>query len=230
MSTRTILIHHFPMILVCTHCLYFPKKKKSTEIKLILWHHLIKAIIRLPKKVKFTAIVQPVRMPSECKPPKSVEVIAMGYGDKSLNSINSLPELSRQLMFAKLITLPWHVCREMMPFIFRESMICAANELRKQSIFMGDSGGPLVTAVNHTLIGISSTIHLGKIILNPYFSFIVFILINLFCSYIENRKCWNRRTTNISKHPLLSELDQRYYEFRFTRLLIRRMIILLAAK
>lgn len=131
--------------------------------------YIIIALIRLPEKVKFSNNIQPVRMPTTCNLSKTVEAIAMGYGDKSVNSTDKLNDLSRQLMFAELITLPTHVCREMLSFIFRDSMICAANELKKQSIFSGDSGGPIVMSGNHTLIGISSAVNIGTININLYY-------------------------------------------------------------
>lgn len=181
--------------------------------------YIIIALIRLPEKVKFSNNIQPVRMPTTCNLSKTVEAIAMGYGDKSVNSTDKLNNLSRQLMFAELITLPTHVCREMLSFIFRDSMICAANELKKQSIFSGDSGGPIVMSGNHTLIGISSAVNIGTINLNLYNIVYSSFQYNF---HFENRKCGNWRTSSFSEHLLLFAMDQNRDEFRFTRLLIVR--------
>lgn len=155
-------------------------------------------------------------MPTTCHLSRSVEAIAMGYGDVRVNSTASIGNLSRQLMFAELITMPSHVCREMLPFIFSDSIICAANELRKQSIFMGDSGGPLVMANNHTLIGISSTVHIGK--QNWVFFSRSLTLKKTDFSLIKNRKRRNWRTPSLSKCLFILSVDKRGYELRITRL------------
>lgn len=115
------------------------------------------ALIHLPLKVKFSAYIQPVYLPSDCIAPKSVDVIAVGHG-----AINDHSEISSQLNYAHLKTTSRNFCRKVFPIVSdRESVLCAANSERIQSVCQGDSGGPLVTS-NHTLIGIACFVVQGK--------------------------------------------------------------------
>lgn len=94
-------------------------------------------LIHLPQKIEISEDVRPVQMPNACDSTENVEVFAMGHGGIQSNST-----FSPQLNFAVLETLPMKICRKALPVIlFRKSVICASNDVRKQSIFDGDSGG-----------------------------------------------------------------------------------------
>lgn len=98
--------------------------------------HLFLALIRLPRKIPFSENVQPVKMPSNCDSIEDIEAIAMGHGETKID------KFSPQLKFATLKTVSLKACRKVFPMLlFRKSVICASNEVRKQSIYYGDSGG-----------------------------------------------------------------------------------------
>lgn len=80
--------------------------------------------------------MQPVEMPCICDSTEDIEVIAMGHGETKID------KFSPQLKFATLRTVSLKKCRRTFPMLlFRKSVICASNDVRKQSIYYGDSGG-----------------------------------------------------------------------------------------
>lgn len=94
-------------------------------------------------------------MPSTCKVPENTKAITMGNG--------AIEDISSQLHFDFLQTLPLKTCRKQLPLLlWRKSIICALNDMDNQSVCSGDSGGPLVTCSDQTLIGISLSILPGK--------------------------------------------------------------------
>lgn len=131
------------------------------KVEIIVYDFFSKGLIHLPQKVEILEDIQAVRMPNKCDSTENIEVIAIGHGGTENNST-----FSSQLNFAALKTLPAKECRKALPVIlFRKSVICASNDMRKQSIFDGDSGGPLVRASDGILIGISSFLQASKFIL-----------------------------------------------------------------
>lgn len=115
----------------------------------------------MPIKVQFSWYIQPVLLPKTCETNENIEVIAMGNGATSNTGI-----VSPQLQFAVLKTLPMKTCRKKFSFLFwRKSVICAIDKENGQSVCMGDSGGPLLRVSDRTLIGISSFITSGKLII-----------------------------------------------------------------
>lgn len=96
-------------------------------------------------------------MPRTCQTPQTIEVFAMGNGITGNHA-----DVSKQLKYAILKTLPLSVCRQVYPFMSgRTGHICAYSE-QKQSVCKGDSGGPLVDTSDGTLTGISSFVGKGK--------------------------------------------------------------------
>lgn len=131
------------------------------KVEIIVYDFFSKGLIHLPQKVEILEDIQAVRMPNRCDSTENIEVIAIGHGGTENSST-----FSSQLNFAALKTLPAKECRKALPVIlFRKSVICASNDMRKQSIFDGDSGGPLVRASDGILIGISSFLQASKFIL-----------------------------------------------------------------
>ncbi|XP_055327027.1 collagenase-like [Sitodiplosis mosellana] len=109
------------------------------------------ALIRLPRKVRFTEYIRPLPLPTVCKNPENVESYTVGYGATSDHS-----GVSPQLKFALLTTLPAHVCRQVYQNSYPgRTVICAYNNVHGQSVCRGDSGGPLVSRTDGNLIGIS---------------------------------------------------------------------------
>lgn len=99
-----------------------------------------------------------MNLPNDCTVPKSVDAIAVGHG-----GTNNHSGISSQLNYARLKTTSQDLCRKVFPIVAdRESVLCAMNSERIQSVCKGDSGGPLVTASNQTLIGIACFVKQGK--------------------------------------------------------------------
>lgn len=122
-------------------------------------------MVHLPVKVKFTQNIQPIDLPKTCDEPKNADVVAVGHGKTSDDS-----DVSLQLNYALLTTLPSNLCRKVFPILSgRKSVICAiSTEKDFQSVCGGDSGGPLITLSEPTLIGVSDFVRMGKIILNEF--------------------------------------------------------------
>lgn len=123
----------------------------------LYWNDI--ALIKLSTEVKFSNYIQPVRLPTSCNVPTKTEIYAMGNG-----MINTIGDVSKQLLFATLQTIPVHVCWWKYPILFlRQSFICAIDKSENlQSVCMGDSGGPLVTKTDGTLIGVTAFVAQGK--------------------------------------------------------------------
>lgn len=111
-------------------------------------------MIRLPQKVKLSASVQPVNLPRTCTKAENVNVVAVGHGYTS----NDSEDISDQLNYVFLKTIPLSECKEAFPMIGeRKTFVCAkGSEAGKESICGGDSGGPLVTVTNNALIASAS--------------------------------------------------------------------------
>lgn len=106
----------------------------------------------------FTTYVQPARLPSKCESVENLDVITMGNGATSDFNTN----ISEQMHFAVMKTLPMHTCRKTFPFLlFRKSVFCAQNEKKDQSICSGDSGSPIIRASDGTFIGVTVIGHAG---------------------------------------------------------------------
>lgn len=134
------------------------------------------ALIRLPRKVKFTEHIQPVKLPNTCKAQENIEVVAIGNGATSDDS-----SVSPSLQYTILKTDPLKVCRKVYPILFwRKSVFCASHELKEQSICRGDSGGPLINQSDNTLIGLSCFVRMGN------FKGMLFLLQSLTnCSFVQ---------------------------------------------
>lgn len=118
-------------------------------------------MIRLPKKVQLSKYIQPVPLPKSCDSPGIVNTIAVGHGITGDND-----SVSTDLLWAELKTISMTACRNEYPTMFwRNSVICAVNDILKQSVCSGDSGGPLVTRINPTLIGVTCFVRAGKCLL-----------------------------------------------------------------
>lgn len=117
-------------------------------------------LVKLPSPVKFTANIQPVRLPTTCAVPESDEVVSMGTGDHSRLSSSEIkgpPKSFRPLEFAVMKLLPAAVCQNAYRFIeWTNEFICAYDSVNHQAACPGDSGGPLVTRSDGTLIGVTS--------------------------------------------------------------------------
>lgn len=111
-------------------------------------------MIRLPQKVKLSSSIQPVNLPKTCKKSENIDVVAVGHGYTS----NESEDISDQLNYVSLKTIPLSECKEAFPMIGdRKTFVCAkGSEVGKESICGGDSGGPLVTVVDKTLIASAS--------------------------------------------------------------------------
>lgn len=113
----------------------------------------------MPQKVIFTNNIKPVSLPEDCVEPTIADVVVAGHGRTSDAS-----DVSLQLNYAHLTTIPLNLCRRVFPIISnRKSVICAmSTEPGLQSVCSGDSGGPMVTLSNPTLIGVSCFVRKGK--------------------------------------------------------------------
>lgn len=112
------------------------------------------ALIRLPQKVKLSSSIQPVNLPKTCEKLENVDVVAVGHGYTS----NESEDISDQLNYVLLKTIPLSDCKEAFPMIGdRKTFVCAkGSEAGKESICGGDSGGPLVRLADKTLIASAS--------------------------------------------------------------------------
>lgn len=125
-------------------------------------------MIELPQSVQFSKFIKPVNFVENCEVPEIVDAVAIGHG-----SIGDGLDVSSQLRFAKLKTVPLSKCQKKFSFLHGgNSVICAANKPLYQSVCHGDSGGPLVMS-NDTLIGVASFVAPGKIV-KIYLGWIVF--------------------------------------------------------
>lgn len=78
-------------------------------------------MVRLEKKVKLSASIQPVNLPKNCKKSKAVEVVALGHGYTSNES-----DTSDQLNYVIMKTVPLSDCKKAFPVIGdRKTFVCA---------------------------------------------------------------------------------------------------------
>lgn len=109
-----------------------------------LYFHSFTALIKLPYQIRFSANIQPARLPTTCDAPQDGTAVAMGYG----GSVT-------QLQYAVLHIRPYNIfCDIYKDIEWDDSRICAFDDIGHQSTCHGDSGGPLVRRRDNTLVGI----------------------------------------------------------------------------
>lgn len=97
-------------------------------------------------------------MPRMCEVPQKTKMYAVGNG-----RINTHSDISKQVLFATLETVPLHVCwRKYVMLFLRKSIVCAMDKSNYQSICDGDSGGP-ITKLDGTLIGVIAATSAGSV-------------------------------------------------------------------
>lgn len=110
--------------------------------------------MKLPYEIKFSAKIQPARMPTACEAPQHGAAIAMGYGG-----------WTPQLQYAVMDIRPSDIyCNIYQSIKWDDSLICAFDFISQQSTCYGDSGSPLITLSDNTLIGILNFGPVGKTI------------------------------------------------------------------
>lgn len=121
------------------------------------------ALIQLPEKVQFTQKIHAVHLPTECMPPATSDVIAVGKGAKG----NHGP-ISQEINFAAMKIISLNKCRSestgLPTIFFRRGIFCARNNHNLQNLCEGDSGGPLISRIENTLIGVASFGHPGNLL------------------------------------------------------------------
>lgn len=122
----------------------------SMYVWLTLWNDI--ALVKLTKNVKFTKIIQPIQLPTNCASNENLNVVAMGTG-----LVGTLPNREAEsVQWAPLRTISFTECRSVYKALyFRKSILCAQTN-KQRTICAGDSGSPLVRKNDSTLVGIVS--------------------------------------------------------------------------
>lgn len=87
------------------------------------------ALIRLPRQIKLSPAVQPIKFSQNCYTNEvDLNVYAVGNGARSMNT-EGLPEV---LQYAPLQTISWQLCRRYFsPMKFPRNVVCAASRARR---------------------------------------------------------------------------------------------------
>lgn len=100
----------------------------------LLWNDI--GLIRLDHAVKFTKYIRPINLPKICESIENIEVVAMGNGKTENNAV----DISYQLQYAILKTIPAEICKRNFPILFwRKTVVCGKSP-SGQSVCYGDSG------------------------------------------------------------------------------------------
>uniref|UniRef100_A0A182R5K1 Peptidase S1 domain-containing protein n=1 Tax=Anopheles funestus TaxID=62324 RepID=A0A182R5K1_ANOFN len=112
------------------------------------------ALVKLPQKVEFSELVQPVQLPTGNSDYAGDGVVVSGWG-----LMENGGQVAQKLQYATLQVVTNAECQKTFnPLVVRKTTLCARGD-EKESPCNGDSGGPLVLSKDKTLVGVVSFVH-----------------------------------------------------------------------
>nr|AYV99592.1 venom polypeptide [Dolopus genitalis] len=113
------------------------------------------ALVKLPRKITFSRMIQPLRLPTRSQPNLDGDVaVVTGWG--SMGSLDQTDQ--NKLRYAQLRIFPDENCKQFFRSYYHDSNICLDGS--SQSPCYGDSGGPAVVVDRQdrlfTLVGVAS--------------------------------------------------------------------------